>query len=390
MHPRATIIRRVLCWTPEDTAYPLRKDSRSASQDLSKETIAAIKEFSWADDLIYTVFNSTLHSSISREINFQVEVEQLRKDRAQVAQRCQKSAKMTDGMRLDAMRALWQKKKGVHYAADLLNNDHDFQCHTAYLSTAGFAAFFKTIWSMGGGTSPIAPDNTFNKDLLPKDGTKVRAAKNFKKVARSLDAGGGGGGGGGGAAVAAATADVIDPNSVDAPPPKPGQACAAQKFIYLKTHKTGSSTILSILHRYSFKYQLNSALPIDNMYLGWPTRKGALHSFTEIRGVQDYDVFASGHSTWSHNYIREIVPVGKQITIFREPVSQFVSSWNHWHPYEHIVGMGGPDLTMSQFLDAPSKYVGAPRGPLHRWVAPRGGEGRFCFFNTDVRSILMV
>ena len=65
----------------------------------------------------------------------------------------------------------------------------------------------------------------------------------------------------------------------------------------------------------------------------------------------------SGHATWSKKYLRQIVPVGKQITIFREPVSQFVSSWNHWHPYEHIVSMGGPDLTMPQFLDKPEKYV---------------------------------
>jgi hypothetical protein len=100
----------------------------------------------------------------------------------------------------------------------------------------------------------------------------------------------------------------------------------------------------------AFKHQLKSALPIDNMYLGWPTRKGALSSYTAIRGVTDYDTFMSGHATWSHNYLREIVPHGKQITIFREPVSQFVSSWNHWHPYEHIVSMGGPDLTMNQFL----------------------------------------
>lgn len=73
--------------------------------------------------------------------------------------------------------------------------------------------------------------------------------------------------------------------------------------------------------------------------------------------MKGYDVFMSGHATWSKKYLRQIVPVGKQITIFREPVSQFVSSWNHWHPYEHIVSMGGPDLTMPQFLDKPEKYV---------------------------------
>lgn len=344
------LARRVLCWTPEDTSYPIRPPARSAKKDLSRETIAAIKEFNWADDLIYTVFNSTLHATIKREINFQVEVETLREERAAVAKKCNQYSKMTDGQRLGAMRKVLQGKRKTSAASELMKgtgrDNVAFQCHTAYMGTPAFVALFKTVWSMDGEAGPIAKDDTFGGSRATDDEAKQlskKAGKGGAAVVRK-DVGG--------TEVAAAP----DPNSVDAPPPNPSQECAAQKFIYLKTHKTGSSTILSILHRYSFKYQLNSALPIDNMYLGWPTRKGALNSFTSIRGVTDYDVFASGHSTWSHNYLREIVPVGKQITILREPVSQFVSSWNHWHPYEHIVGMGGPDLTMTQFLDSPEKY----------------------------------
>ena len=262
------------------TRYPLRTNARSAYKDLPTGAAKAIKEFSWADDLIYTVFNSTLHSTTGREINFHVEVEQLRADRADVAKKCGESAKLSDAARVEAMRALLEGNVRASKAADLMKNNLDFQCHTAYLSTAGFAAFFKTLWKMGGGGSSsnraaIAPDNTFGQVPEVNNGLK----QNRPLTGVGVNVGGG---------------KKIDPNSVDAPPPKPSQTCATQKFIYLKTHKTGSSTILSILHRYSFKYQLNSALPIDNMYLGWPTRKGALKSFTEIRGVKDYDVFASG------------------------------------------------------------------------------------------------
>lgn len=330
--------RRVLCWTPEDSTYPLRPFARSAKKDLDAATIAAIKEFNWADDLVFTVFNSTLFSAMKRELNFQVEVEQLREDREKVARNCEASAKLSDAERLAAMRKLLKDKKTKAHAIELMSSNAQFQCHTTMLSTAGFAAFFKTIWQMPGASNPIAKDNTFSRDRMKMEsaddadqGARSKRRDNRNKATALVDA-------------------------AFAPPPKPSQECAAQKFIYLKTHKTGSSTILSILHRYAFKYQLNSALPIDNMYLGWPTRKGALSSFTSIKGVHDYDVFCSGHSTWSDNFLRQIVPVGKQITILREPVSQFVSSWNHWHPYEHIVSMGGPTLTMSQFLDAPEKY----------------------------------
>lgn len=91
-------------------------------------------------------------------------------------------------------------------------------------------------------------------------------------------------------------------------------------------------------------------------YLGWPTRAGALKSYIPIPGVHTYDFFGSGHATWSSEYIRKLVPVGKQLTVMREPVAQFISSWHHWHTDEHIVSMGGPKVTLDQFLDQPDKY----------------------------------
>ncbi|KAK9401084.1 galactose-3-O-sulfotransferase 2 [Crotalus adamanteus] len=45
--------------------------------------------------------------------------------------------------------------------------------------------------------------------------------------------------------------------------------------MFLKTHKTASSTILNILYRFSEKHNLTIALPYGNEpHLGYPTSKG--------------------------------------------------------------------------------------------------------------------
>ena len=100
-----------------------------------------------------------------------------------------------------------------------------------------------------------------------------------------------------------------------------------------------------------------AVLPIDNMYLGWPNADRVGKSFTPVPGVTTYDALCSGHAIWSHKWMRELVPIGRQVTVLRNPIAHFYSSWNHWHPNEHIVAMGGPTVTMDQFLDEPDKCV---------------------------------
>jgi hypothetical protein len=120
------------------------------------------------------------------------------------------------------------------HAVQLLKNDDAFNCHTQQISSAGFASFFKTIWKM--------PNSEQDIPTEPKLGV-VSAVQNTKPLAK-LEAAG-------------ALVEV----------PKPIQECATQKFIYLKTHKTGSSTILSILHRYArcafSDKTLHSRMPLD-------------------------------------------------------------------------------------------------------------------------------
>lgn len=65
--------------------------------------------------------------------------------------------------------------------------------------------------------------------------------------------GGGGGGGGGGVS-------------------RDGKCAPRVKLAYLKTHKTGSSTLTNIFHRIALTYNASVVLPKSNLFLGWPSK----------------------------------------------------------------------------------------------------------------------
>ena len=44
-------------------------------------------------------------------------------------------------------------------------------------------------------------------------------------------------------------------------------------FVYLKTHKTGSSTLCNMVHRFVMKHNLSAALPWSNQFYAWPSLK---------------------------------------------------------------------------------------------------------------------
>ena len=110
------------------------------------------------------------------------------------------------------------------------------------------------------------------------------------------------------------------------------------KVVYVKTHKTGSSTLTNIFHRFAFKHNLKVVLPKSNVFLGWPRSAGIPTSYVPLPGAEgNYDIFCSAHTRYSRKYIEPIVPNAHYITIFREPTSHFKSSWSYWDVPGHIM-----------------------------------------------------
>jgi len=102
----------------------------------------------------------------------------------------------------------------------------------------------------------------------------------------------------------------------------------------------------NIFHRYAVGHNLTLALPKDNLFYGWPHARSSAAisgSVEHVGGLKPpYDVLCSGHLIYDRNGIEQVVPGAQYITSLRDPISHFVSSWNHWHVGDHIIEGGGP------------------------------------------------
>eukprot|EP00750_Incisomonas_marina_P002988 INCI12799.1.p1 GENE.INCI12799.1~~INCI12799.1.p1 ORF type:complete len:798 (+),score=123.87 INCI12799.1:88-2481(+) len=131
-----------------------------------------------------------------------------------------------------------------------------------------------------------------------------------------------------------------------------------KKVVFIKTHKTASSTITNLLHRFGYKYGLNFALPKDNMFYGWPLSGEATEKAVAQIGLYKppFDVFGSGHSVLSDRQ-EKLVPFARYITILRSPVSHFRSSYQYWMAAENIArNRGPPSVTPAEFLADTSRF----------------------------------
>eukprot|EP00750_Incisomonas_marina_P007757 INCI15042.1.p1 GENE.INCI15042.1~~INCI15042.1.p1 ORF type:complete len:931 (+),score=134.07 INCI15042.1:213-3005(+) len=133
----------------------------------------------------------------------------------------------------------------------------------------------------------------------------------------------------------------------------------AHKLVFIKTHKTGSSTLTNLFHRFGYKYGLNFALPKDNMFYGWPAKGEASVKNLEPIGVyqEPYDVYVSAHAVYSPEQQARVVPGATYITILRSPVSHFRSAWKYWQIPQGIASRGGPfDMTPEEFFEDKNKW----------------------------------
>ena len=100
---------------------------------------------------------------------------------------------------------------------------------------------------------------------------------------------------------------------------------------YLKTHKTGSSTLSTVVNRITDSRHLKSMYPPGGVFLGWPgTFPG--HSFGP--GRHQFDVI-SNHAVYDpdkmRTYLRE-TPPPFFFTIVRDAVERSSSAFNFWKP----------------------------------------------------------
>lgn len=96
---------------------------------------------------------------------------------------------------------------------------------------------------------------------------------------------------------------------------------------YLKTHKTGSSTLSTVVNRVTDARQMKRMQPPNDIFLGWPE---AFPGDGQPAPHHQFDVIAN-HGVYNHEaYASYLKPNPLVFTILREPISRSISAYNYW------------------------------------------------------------
>ena len=128
-----------------------------------------------------------------------------------------------------------------------------------------------------------------------------------------------------------------------------------QHVLYLKTHKTGSTTIYSILAEFCRARELLPLLPRDvhiNLYAKFHASQLLLH-----KGVSQYDMLFN-HMVFEPKVLNYLPNDTFKFTTLRDPLRQFISSFRFFSQYKdqsYLQNIPGPE-PMITFLSDPKRY----------------------------------
>lgn len=121
-------------------------------------------------------------------------------------------------------------------------------------------------------------------------------------------------------------------------------------IVFLKTHKTGSSTITNILNRFAETHKLNVALPVDDFHhFLWPLPFQV--DFVQNRPPQPNIIL--NHARFNAEALLELMPkTTKYITILRHPITQFTSLFK-FMDFGGIIGTkkNNESISLDYFLE---------------------------------------
>ncbi|KFZ68473.1 Galactose-3-O-sulfotransferase 2, partial [Podiceps cristatus] len=123
--------------------------------------------------------------------------------------------------------------------------------------------------------------------------------------------------------------------------------------MFLKTHKTASSTVLNIMFRFVEKYNLTVALPADQLvHLGYPNT--FLARFVEdFEAVgQNYNIMCN-HLRFNPSEVQKVMAANSYFSILRNPISLLESSYIY---YKDSVPAFTISKDVNEYLASPMKY----------------------------------
>ena len=156
-------------------------------------------------------------------------------------------------------------------------------------------------------------------------------------------------------------------------PPQPVPANTTckliQKIVYIKTHKTGSTTTASILERFGYLRNLSFAMSRSSHIISnEKTFKVSMAFQFPHRMRKDFDMLVN-HVRYNRMEMEIAVPGAKYISIIRDPVTQLESAFGYFEMGIHLNIRGkNPFRT---FMANPRKYYEQKK---YMWTRSRNGQ----------------
>ncbi|XP_005411165.1 PREDICTED: galactose-3-O-sulfotransferase 2 isoform X2 [Chinchilla lanigera] len=137
-------------------------------------------------------------------------------------------------------------------------------------------------------------------------------------------------------------------------------------IMFLKTHKTASSTVLNILYRFAEMHNLSVALPSGpNIHLGYPWLfvaryvEGALQAGPHPGPPRQFNIMCN-HLRFNLPEVQKVMPKGTfYFSILRHPVTQLESSFTYYKDFAPAFRAAS---SLDAFLQAPHRFYNASAG----------------------------
>nr|XP_013012754.1 galactose-3-O-sulfotransferase 2-like [Cavia porcellus] len=137
-------------------------------------------------------------------------------------------------------------------------------------------------------------------------------------------------------------------------------------IMFLKTHKTASSTVLNILYRYAEMHNLSVALPVGrSFHLGFPWLfvahyvEGALQAGPHPGPPRQFNIMCN-HLRFNLPEVQKIMPNDTfYFSILRHPVTQLESSFIYYKNYAPAFRAAS---SLEAFLKAPHRFYNSSAG----------------------------
>lgn len=149
-----------------------------------------------------------------------------------------------------------------------------------------------------------------------------------------------------------------------------GSCVEKRNFVFIKTMKCATQTLVQIFRRFGYLRHLNFVLPRgNNIYLGWPF----IMENRDFRPSKHQFNILVEHSVYNLTVMSRLMPKdSKYITIIREPFSHFKSTFNYFN-VANISHVEEADK-VSGYLQNLEKYEHIYRSPTAklRYCIPDG------------------